>query len=272
MQRHKRQSVLTIPALILICLTALFSCQSPTGNKSSNRNAPEFSKADDQAVIVNEPLSVALHATDKDNDGLKFNLVNGPLGAIFESGVFTWTPMIIGVYRLKFIVVDDGRPALSDTIEIGVAVVNGLVNVKTVVGYRGCSSRKTVLVDSINGEFEALHTDRDLAIGYLQAHLFDTNLVPPTPMNAAVTADYFFKIDTLVHNSRIAELNLLNVPKKIACLMGCPSYQSFSLDSLIITTTRGVEKYSNSSCTIYDSLYLDEYNRLTGGIAGMWIP
>ncbi|MCF7811460.1 choice-of-anchor D domain-containing protein, partial [bacterium] len=92
-----------------------------------NRN-PELSYIDDKNVDENQELSFTLEATDPDEDGLTFSVVDLPEGADLTGADFTWTPNYdqSGEYSVTFIVTDDGEGNLTDeeTITITVNHIN----------------------------------------------------------------------------------------------------------------------------------------------------
>lgn len=92
--------------------------------------APSLDPVDNQTVVEGQALELSLVATDADQptNTLSFSLADGaPTGMQIDpvTGVLTWTPTADqgpGDYTVEVEVVDDGSPALSDTVSFDVHV------------------------------------------------------------------------------------------------------------------------------------------------------
>ena len=80
---------------------------------------PVLASLDDVVVNEGEEVSFTVTASDPDGDALSFSVEGLPSGAIFENGVFTWTPTDeqAGNYSVTF-TVSDGELSDSDAITI----------------------------------------------------------------------------------------------------------------------------------------------------------
>ncbi len=90
--------------------------------------APELAAIGNRVIRVNQPLSFPATATDANEDQTKtFSLVGVPSsGAVINatSGVFTWTPTIVGTFTFTVRVTDNGSPILTDEEQFTITVQN----------------------------------------------------------------------------------------------------------------------------------------------------
>jgi len=92
--------------------------------------APVLESLVSQAVAENEEVSFVVKAEDPDGDNVIYTVQNLPNGAVFENGVFRWTPSYdfasqnsTEVRQVTFIA-DDGRLSSSETVTIWVSNSN----------------------------------------------------------------------------------------------------------------------------------------------------
>ncbi len=93
----------------------------------SNR-APVLLPVGDQTIAQQQTLTVALQATDPDNDPLTFSAANLPAGATLDpiSGVLAWTPNLSqsGTFSNIVLSASDGNLTASQTLTIDVTAIN----------------------------------------------------------------------------------------------------------------------------------------------------
>src|SRR3989339_733889 len=82
-------------------------------------NVPVFEPIGDKNVNEGETFSFSVSATDKDWDQLVYSAENLPNGAVFNGGIFIWTPSYkqAGTYAITF-KVSDGEGEDKSTIKI----------------------------------------------------------------------------------------------------------------------------------------------------------
>jgi len=82
----------------------------------------------DTTVTETQYLTFTLEATDPDTDVVTFSSPNLPAGATLNSvtGVFQWTPSYAqaGIHTVTFIGTDNGSPALADTEQTNITVLD----------------------------------------------------------------------------------------------------------------------------------------------------
>jgi hypothetical protein len=92
---------------------------------------PVLGKIGNKVVATDQLLVFAVTATDPDNDTLEFSVQGLADDAVFDESrqVFYWLPTSedIGLYILRFSVVDVGSPPLSDEIVVDVEVVESAI-------------------------------------------------------------------------------------------------------------------------------------------------
>lgn len=85
----------------------------------------------DWLAFSGDQVQFIVNATDADtNDILSYQLINGPEGANFNpvTRVFSWTSTSADIdqtFSIRFLVEDNGMPALSDTLELLIGVLDG---------------------------------------------------------------------------------------------------------------------------------------------------
>lgn len=93
----------------------------------SNR-APVLLPVGNQTVAQQQTLTVALQATDPDNDTLTYSAANLPAGAALDpvSGILTWTPNLSqsGTFNNIVLSASDGNLTASQTLTIDVTAIN----------------------------------------------------------------------------------------------------------------------------------------------------
>jgi len=87
--------------------------------------APVLGAIGDKSVNENSVLSFSVNATDLDGQIITYSVSGLPVGAVFASRTFTWTPSYdqAGTYSVTF-TADDGEAQDSETITITVINVN----------------------------------------------------------------------------------------------------------------------------------------------------
>jgi len=86
---------------------------------------PVLEAISDQSVDESALLSLSVNATDPDGDTITYSVSGLPVGAVFATQTFTWTPSYdqAGTHSVTF-TADDGQAQDSETITITVANVN----------------------------------------------------------------------------------------------------------------------------------------------------
>jgi hypothetical protein len=107
-------------------LPALTDSKQVTITVGNVNRAPIIGDIGGKVVETDKLLVFAVTATDPDNDTLEFSVKGLPTGAVFDETrqLFYWMPTTddIGFNILKFAVVDNGTPPLSDEVVVDVEV------------------------------------------------------------------------------------------------------------------------------------------------------
>jgi hypothetical protein len=90
--------------------------------------APDLVDPPDTTVDENQYLMFTLEASDPDEDSVSFSSPDLPMGAVLDAvtGIFEWTPTYqqAGIHTVTFIATDHGSPALADTEQTDITVVD----------------------------------------------------------------------------------------------------------------------------------------------------
>ena len=138
-----------------------------------------------------------------------------------------------------------------------------LKSISTYYGYRSFLSFPIsyyLTHDLIGSDFKYSHTVTNISCQEV-TNVCDTS---ETQVNRTITENEYKKIDSIVAQSTIAELQKINQPYPISgppCGIGIPSGTWTSY--LILEKNDTTEIYFDKQpCIIYDSLYLNEFNIL----------
>jgi hypothetical protein len=109
-------------------LPALTDSKEVTISVGDVNRPPIMGSIGSKAVKVNQLLAFTVTATDPDGDVLEFSAQQLPDSAAFDESkqFFYWLPTVddIGFNTLKFVVVDNGTPPLSDEVVVEVEVTS----------------------------------------------------------------------------------------------------------------------------------------------------
>jgi hypothetical protein len=92
-----------------------------TVEEAGENHPPDLAEITDKTATPGAELRFTATATDPDGDNLTFSLdpEQAPAGATInpQTGVFSWTPTAaqVGMFTVRVIVTDDGRPPLADS-------------------------------------------------------------------------------------------------------------------------------------------------------------
>jgi len=103
---------------------------TPAGPNTSWANRyPVLAPIANALAVVGQPLSFTASATDPDGNSLVYSLDTAPAGATVNptTGLFSWTPTVIGTNTVVLEVTDNGTPALTAGQTFVVTVMNGIL-------------------------------------------------------------------------------------------------------------------------------------------------
>ncbi|HUP13199.1 MAG TPA: putative Ig domain-containing protein, partial [Niastella sp.] len=96
------------------------------GGSAANQ-APVLDAIGNRTATSGQPYSFTAHATDVNGgQSLTYSLENGPAGATIDpvTGIFNWTPSIVGSETFSVKVTDNGSPVLYDDEQITITVTS----------------------------------------------------------------------------------------------------------------------------------------------------
>ena len=122
------QDILTLTATSQYDSNVSESASVTTSVSYPSNNPPVLNPIGDKIVDEGKMLSFRITASDSDKDKLFFTIINEPQGVRFSQSrnraYFRWRPAYeqAGIYKVTFVVTDDGEPRLTDFETITITV------------------------------------------------------------------------------------------------------------------------------------------------------
>ncbi len=102
----------------------------------AGNNYPSLAHPGNRQVDEGENVHFSLSVIDPDEDSISIYSIDAPPGASFQDSVFDWTPNSCqsGEHEITFVALDNGTPALTDTVKVLLTVNN--LNRSPTVGFQ----------------------------------------------------------------------------------------------------------------------------------------